>query len=181
MHSMTPERAQASRRGALQSAIDVLAVCTAADPELFFRGDREQQDSWQARRSDAQRLCGICPVRAACAELALRNGEGRADVDDMVRGGLTGPELAEARKEQADRLTAAVDADRDTEGRRLDLLTIQLSKEAIVFPEKSGSHKTRKARDAAVEAQQVTVRLLADQIRETRSARRARSGWGVAA
>ncbi|MEU3038124.1 WhiB family transcriptional regulator [Streptomyces griseoaurantiacus] len=178
MPSMTPEQARRSRRQALRSAVDTAAVCTGIDPGAFFREDGEQQIVWQARRADAVRVCAGCPVRAACEELALRDGDGRPDVDDMVRGGLTGPALAAARGRHSARLTAAVAADRDTEGRRLDELTAQLQRVAVKNPDKTGGHRGASRAQAA---QNEEVRSLADQIRSIRTARRARAGWRTAA
>lgn len=179
MHSMTPEQARQSRRTTLQAAVDTAAACTSIDPDAFFRADGEQYTVWQARRAEAIGVCAMCPVRAACEELALRDGDGRVDSDDMVRGGLTGPELAARRARQADRLAAAVDADRDSEGRRLDELIAELRRAALKNPDKAaGGHRTGQRAQAAQNAQ---VRLLADQIREIRTARRARAGWSVAA
>ncbi|MFB7795195.1 WhiB family transcriptional regulator [Streptomyces sp. NPDC056086] len=175
---MAPDQARQSRRAVLQVAVDTAAVCTTLDPDAFFREDREQQITWQARRADAIRVCTGCPVRAACEELALRDGDGRADVDDMVRGGLTGPELAAARAHQADRLAAAIDADRDTEGQCLDDLTAELQRTVLKNPDKAGGHRTA---DRAQAAQNTQVQFLAAQIRVIRTARRARAGWKAAA
>ncbi|MYU23524.1 WhiB family transcriptional regulator [Streptomyces sp. SID8352] len=172
-----PEQARRSRRATLQAAVDAAAECADSDPDAFFREDGEAQRSWQARRADALRVCSGCPVRAACEELALRDGDGQAAADDMVRGGRTGPELAAARTEHAARLAAATDADRDTEGRRLDALVIGLIHTALASPDRSrgerGSHGQA--------AQSARIRHLAAQIREIRTARRARTGWGTAA
>ncbi|MFG3384370.1 WhiB family transcriptional regulator [Streptomyces sp. NPDC047999] len=171
---MTPPHARAARRGVLQHAVDTAAVCTGLDPEVFFRADREAGADWRPRRDDALRVCAGCPARTACAELALRDGEGRADEDDMVRAGLTGPQLAAQRVLQADRLAVAVAADRDTEGARLDALTTQLLRTAVKNPD-------RTAGDRAQAAQNQLVRELAAQVRQIRAARRARGGWGAAA
>ncbi|MEU0373409.1 WhiB family transcriptional regulator [Streptomyces sp. NPDC006283] len=175
---MTSAQARQARRPVLQAAVDTAAGCTGADPDLFFRADNEPQITWQARRTDAQRLCAVCPVRAACEELALRDRDGRADVDDMVRGGLTGPELAARRVLQADRLYTAVDADRDTEGARLDALTVELRRAAIKNPDKAGGHR---GQGRAQTAQNAEVRELAAQVRQIRTARRARAGWEAVA
>ncbi|MFD4974612.1 WhiB family transcriptional regulator [Streptomyces sp. NPDC058424] len=177
-YSMTPDQARQSRRAVLQAAVDTAAACTTLDPDAFFRADREHQITWQARRADAIRVCTGCPVRAACEELALRDGDGRADVDDMVRGRLTGPELAAVRTRQADRLAAAIDADRDTEGKHLDDLTAELQRTVLKNPDKAGGHRTA---DRAQTAQNTKVRLLAGQIRVIRTSRRARAGWKAAA
>ncbi|MFE1519574.1 WhiB family transcriptional regulator [[Kitasatospora] papulosa] len=177
---MTSTQARHTRRAVLQAAIDANAHCHDADVYLFFRGDGEQHTTWQARRTEALRLCAGCPVRAACEELALRDDEGRADRDDMVRGGRTGAGLATARTAQAVRLAAAVDADRDTEGRLLDRLIVELSVAATADTDRTV--KGRRVPPAQVQGQQNTqVRTLAAQIRQIRTARRARAGWGVAA
>ncbi|MFJ2736131.1 WhiB family transcriptional regulator [Streptomyces sp. NPDC087317] len=177
-YSMTPEQARQSRRAVLQTAVDATAVCTTVlDPDAFFRADGEQQITWQARRAEAIRVCTGCPVRAACEELALRDGDGRADADEMVRGGLTGPELAAVRTRQADRLAAAADADRDTEGKQLDDLTAELQRTVLKNPDRAGGHRGSQAQAA----QNTQVRLLAGQIHVIRTARRARAGWRTAA
>ncbi|MGW5098194.1 WhiB family transcriptional regulator [Streptomyces nodosus] len=176
-YSMTPEQTRQSRRAVLQAAVDTAAACATFTPDAFFREDGEQQITWQARRAEAIRVCIGCPVRAACEELALRDGDGRANVDDMVRGGLTGPELAAVRTRQADRLAAAIDADRDAEGQRLDDLTAELKRTVLKNPDKAGGHRGSRA-----QAEQNTqVQLLTDQIRVIRKARRTRAGWKAAA
>ncbi|MEU5416565.1 hypothetical protein [Streptomyces clavifer] len=98
----------------------------------------------------------------------------------MVRAGLTGRELAAVRTAHTGRLAAAVDADRDTEGRQLDTLTTRLHTEAGTNPDsnRNGGVRSMAARTAA---QNDRLRALAAQIRQIRTARRARAGWGVAA
>ncbi|MFI8007958.1 WhiB family transcriptional regulator [Streptomyces sp. NPDC086010] len=179
MHRMTSTQTRHARRAVLQAAVDAGARCHGADidVDLFFRSDGEQHITWQARRTEALRLCAGCPVRAACEELALRDGDGRADRDDMVRGGRTGAGLAAARTAEAVRLAAAAEADRDTEGRQLDQLTMDLR--AVATADTDRTVKGRRVPPAYVQEQQnVQVRALAGQIR---TARRARAGWGVAA
>ncbi|MFB7598385.1 WhiB family transcriptional regulator [Streptomyces sp. NPDC056160] len=178
MPSMTSEHAQRSRRDVLQAAVAAAGVCRTVDPDAFFRAEGEQYITWQARRAEAIRVCTGCPVRAACEELALRDEDGRATEDDMVRGGLTGPELAAVRAHHAERLAAAVDADRDTEGQRLDALTVQLQRAAVKNPDKAAGHRTASRAQTAHNAE---VRNLVAQIREIRTARRARTGWRTAA
>ncbi|WP_260147650.1 WhiB family transcriptional regulator [Streptomyces sp. CEV 2-1] len=177
---MTSTQARHTRRAVLQAAVDAGARCNRMDPDLFFRADGEQLITWQARRADAVRLCIGCPVRAACEELALRDEDGRADRDDMVRAGLTGPELAAVRTVQAERLAAAVDADRDTEGRQLDMLTADLHRMAGTSPDSSrnGGRRSTALRTAAHNRR---IAALAAQIRQIRTARRVRAGWEVAA
>ncbi|WP_228184095.1 WhiB family transcriptional regulator [Streptomyces anulatus] len=175
---MTPTQARHTRRAVLQATIDAGSRCAGLGVEAFFRGDDESAADWQPRRDAAARICSGCTVRAACEELALHSGDGEPDADDMVRAGLTGPELASARDHQAVRLAVAVDHDRDTEGRHLDDLTVQLHCEATKNPDKASRARTV---DAARAAQNTAARELTAQVREIRSARRARAGWGVAA
>ncbi|MDT0432894.1 WhiB family transcriptional regulator [Streptomyces salyersiae] len=177
---MTSTQARHTRRAVLQAAVDANARCHDVDLDLFFRGDGEQHTTWQARRTVALSFCAGCPARAACEELALRDGDGRADRDDMVRGGRTGPGLAAARAAQAERLALAADADRDTEGRQLDQLTVELRATATADTDRTV--QGRRVPPAQVQAQQnLRVRTLAAQIRQIRTARRARNGWEVAA
>jgi WhiB family redox-sensing transcriptional regulator len=177
---MTSTQARHTRRAVLQSAIDAGARCATSDPDLRFRADGEPQITWQARRAEALRVCTGCPVRAACEELALRNGDGNHRVDDMVRGGLSGTHIAAARTAQADRLAAAVDADRDTEGRLLDDLVIELRTEAGLNPD-GRRNGGRLRQDEARTEQNLRIRALAAGIRQIRTARRTRAGWEVAA
>ena len=71
-------RATAARRTRLRPAVPVPpapllpgAACPDADPALFFPqpGDAEAE-------ARAVAICAGCPVRAACYERAVRNGEG---------------------------------------------------------------------------------------------------------
>ncbi|MYQ82699.1 transcription factor WhiB [Streptomyces sp. SID4936] len=180
MHRMTSTQARHTRRAVLQAAVDASNRCYGIAPDLFSRADGEPQITWQARRAEAIRFCTGCPVRAACEELALRAGDGNTRVDDMVRGGRSGTELAAARTAQAERLTAAAAADRDTEGRQLDVLTVKLRTQASTSPDGRCSGG-RIHQDANRAEQNRRIRVLADQVRQIRTARRARAGWGVAA
>ncbi len=180
MHRMTSTQARHTRRAVLQTAIDAGARCRGMDPDAWFRADDESDADWQPRRDSAMRVCNRCPVRAACEELALRNGDGELEADELVRAGLTGPELAVVRTAQAVRLAAAVDADRDTEGRQLDQLTVELVTEAGKNPDASRNGGPRVAALRAA-AQNHRLRTLAAQIRQIRTARRTRNGWEVAA
>ncbi|MGW3747088.1 WhiB family transcriptional regulator [Streptomyces sp. NPDC005146] len=177
---MTSTHARHTRRAVLQSAIDAGARCATADPDLWFRSDGEPQITWQARRAEAIRVCTGCPVRAACEELALRDGDGNHRVDDMVRGGLSGTQLAAARTAEADRLTAAVYAARDTEGRLLDDLSVELRTQAGLNPD-GRRNGGRLRQDENRTEQNLRIRALAASIRQIRTARRARTGWAVAA
>nr|ABI32395.1 unknown [Streptomyces sp. 44414] len=62
------------------------SVCHAVQPDVdsFFQEDGEPDADWKQRRTRTVRdHCTVCPVRAACAELALRDGDTAG-----VRGGL---------------------------------------------------------------------------------------------
>lgn len=98
----------------------------------------------------------------------------------MVRGGLSGTQLAAARTAQADRLAAVVNADRDTEGRLLDDLSVELRTEAGLNPD-GRRNRGRLRQDENRTEQNLRIRALAASIRQIRSARRARASWGVAA
>ncbi|WUW26983.1 WhiB family transcriptional regulator (plasmid) [Streptomyces sp. NBC_01463] len=177
---MTSTQAQHTRRAALQAAVDAGALCAqpGAPVDAFFRADDEPLRSWNKRRKAALAFCGACPVRAACHELALREGDGRAHTEDMVRGGSSGSALAAERSKQAQRLKAAVAADGEPEWKRLVNLSVQLRREAVKNPDGVGGHRTQ---GRAQHAQNILVRSLATEIQQIRTARRARNGWGVAA
>ncbi|MEV6080993.1 WhiB family transcriptional regulator [Streptomyces sp. NPDC052069] len=178
MKSMTATQARGVRRAVLQASVDAGARCNRMDLDLWFRGDDESAADWQTRRTTAQRICLGCPVRTVCEELALRNGDGDATADELVRAGYTGGELAAIRDHQADRLALAVAADRDTEGHTLDTLTAELHHAATTNPDRSGGSRRIAESQTAQNAQ---VRHLADQVRQIRTARRTRAGWGTAA
>ncbi|MGW5295913.1 WhiB family transcriptional regulator [Streptomyces bacillaris] len=177
---MTSTTARHLRRGVLQAAVDAGAACTSLDIDAYFRRDGETDIEWAPRRTAALRTCAACPVRAACEELALRDGEGDPDADEIVRGGLTGPELAAARDAHAVRLAVANAADRDTEGSLLDDLMAQRHALATTSTERTRNGK--RIPPAIVQQEQnIKIRTLSVQIAQARSARRARAGWGVAA
>ncbi|XXZ47417.1 WhiB family transcriptional regulator (plasmid) [Streptomyces cavourensis] len=177
---MTSTTARHLRRGVLQAAVGAGAACTSLDIDAFFRGDGETDIEWAPRRTAALRTCAACPVRAACEELALRDGDGDPGADEIVRGGLTGPELAAARDAHAVRLAVANAADRDTEGSLLDDLMAQRHALATTSTERTRDGK--RIPPAIVQQEQNTkIRTLNVLINRARSARRARAGWGVAA
>jgi hypothetical protein len=81
------------------------SVCYAAgpDPNGFYREDGEPDPAWRRRRAATIRdHCAVCPVRAACAELALRDEDTHG-----VRGGLTEEKLELRLKSERSRLEAA--------------------------------------------------------------------------
>ncbi|WP_237694332.1 WhiB family transcriptional regulator [Streptomyces sp. SID2563] len=178
---MTSTQARHTRRAVLQTVVDSGARrCATTDPDLFFRADEESDEAWQARRTETARLCTGCPARAACEELALRDGDGQADADDMVRAGLTGHELAAVRSAQAVRLAAAKAADRDTEQRELHDLVAQVQREVVSTLDRTVDGVRVPTARVQVE-QNVLVGMLTARIRQIRTARRARTGWEVAA
>ncbi|MFD8118614.1 WhiB family transcriptional regulator [Streptomyces microflavus] len=177
---MTSTTARHLRRAVLQAAVDSGAACTGMSLDVFFRGDGETDIEWAPRRTTALRICAGCPVRAACEELALRDGEGGPDADEVVRGGLIGPELPVARDAHAVRLAVAVDADRDTEGSRLDALMAERYVLATTSTERVRDGK--RVPPAVVQREHNTrIRTLNREISQTRTARRAQAGWAVAA
>ncbi|MFD3542278.1 WhiB family transcriptional regulator [Streptomyces sp. NPDC058662] len=177
---MTSTQARRMRRPVLQAAIDAGAKCVQADPEQFFRAEGEPAATWQAQRAEAIHFCHGCPVRAACEELALRDGDGNPRVDDLVRGGKSGSELVALRERHTTRLTAAIAADEasDAEWKELTTLAVKLNREACTTPTRSAgmAHQAQ-----LQELQNKKIRELAAQIVALRTARRARTGWEVAA
>ncbi|MEV8311871.1 WhiB family transcriptional regulator [Streptomyces flavidovirens] len=181
MHRMTSTQARHTRRAVLQAAVEAGAACAqlgSLDPGEWFREDGEGIGVWRTRSRELLRVCKGCPVLNACQELALRDGDGDQSSDELVRGGMTGQQLARSRARQTKRLAAAVAADQDTEWRELVDLTVQLHREAIKNPDKAGGQRRQAMAQAA---QNTRVRELAAQVRQIRSARRTRTGWGVAA
>lgn len=170
-------------RSALQAQVDTRARCAGGvDPSLFFHEDGPDP-TWPYRRAEALQVCAACPVVNACRELALRNGDGTSDADDMVRGGMTGRQLAQARRLQADRLIATAAAETDAEWNELaDLVRsrAELIHQGLGRHRPSGvAHAAQVARLEARDNEQIAV--WADRISEIRTVRRARTGWGIAA
>lgn len=114
---LTVLAAQEQRLPQLQKEVAAGAWCASTGPEIpapddWFRRDGEPAYPWLRRRKQLVAACGACPVRAACEESALRQGDGVHPVGaDMVRGGRTAMELHRARTKQASRLAAAVAED----------------------------------------------------------------------
>ncbi|MFD6114047.1 WhiB family transcriptional regulator [Streptomyces yangpuensis] len=179
---MTSTQARRMRRPVLQAAIDASAKCAKAviDPDLFFRADGQPPAPWQAQRTEAIRFCHGCPVRTACEELALRDGDGNPRVDDLVRGGRSGYELVALRELQAQRLAAAITADEasDQEWNELTDLAVKLNREARRMPTRSSGMPHQAA---LLRQQKARIAELAAKLAVVRTARRARTGWEVAA
>ncbi|MFD8887520.1 WhiB family transcriptional regulator [Streptomyces erythrochromogenes] len=85
------------------------SVCHTVQPDVdrFFQEDGEPDDDWQQRRTRTVRdHCTVCPVRAACAELALRDGDTAG-----VRGGLAPQKLDRRLAAESNRIERARAAD----------------------------------------------------------------------
>ncbi|MGQ4459606.1 hypothetical protein [[Kitasatospora] papulosa] len=119
-------------------------------------------------------------VRRAVPQAAVTASAARAGGDPDLFFCADDEGLAAVRAAHPERLAAAVDADRDTEGRQLDTFTTQLQDEASTNPDSSrkGGPRALALRTAA---ENDRLRTLAAQIHQIRAARRARAGWGVAA
>ncbi|WP_030230741.1 WhiB family transcriptional regulator [Streptomyces sp. NRRL S-350] len=92
------------RRPQLRKALEH-SVChtVAPDPDHFYQGDEEPDATWRRRRAATIRdHCSVCPVRAVCAELALRD-----DDPHGVRGGLSQQKLTVRLKTEHERLASA--------------------------------------------------------------------------
>ncbi|MGY4967098.1 WhiB family transcriptional regulator [Streptomyces sp. 900105245] len=100
--------AQQLRAPQLRQAMN-RSVCHTVQPDVdnFFQEDGEPDADWQQRRIRAVRdHCTVCPVRAACAELALRSGDTAG-----VRGGLAPEKLDRRLAAETTRLKRARAAD----------------------------------------------------------------------
>jgi len=172
------EDIQEQRLPQLLDTVARRALCASPAPGIpapddWYRGDGEPLIEWRRRRGQLLTVCAACPVRPACEESALRQGEGtdRAD-SDMVRGGRTAAELYDARTTQARRLDAA--AEEDDRARReeqlLRTLMVRLREQALV-------HQTPKN----TKQNNIEVRGTVQAIATVRTVRRGRAGWSSAA
>jgi hypothetical protein len=85
------------------------SVCLTADPDVdrFYQEDGESDADWRRRRAQTVRdHCSVCPVRAACAELALREGDTVG-----IRGGLNPEKLKRRLVMERDRIHQALAED----------------------------------------------------------------------
>lgn len=85
------------------------SVCLTANPDIghFYQEDGEPDTDWRRRRAQTVRgHCSVCPVRAACAELALREGDTVG-----IRGGLAPEKLKRRLVMERDRLDQALAED----------------------------------------------------------------------
>ncbi|MEU3261982.1 transcription factor WhiB [Streptomyces albidoflavus] len=180
MDIMTPDKARGLRRPVLQAAVDAGSVCatTPAAHEIFFRGDRSQSAlEWEAAKDAALSMCRACPARAACEELGLRNGDGLPGVDDMVRGGHTGSELAALRTADAKRIAKAVAADTEPTWNDIVRLSNRLRRQASAMPSATRTKTLQESNDAL----NASVRRTAAELSELKRRRRTETGWGNAA
>ncbi|BFV55257.1 WhiB family transcriptional regulator [Kitasatospora sp. CMC57] len=90
--------------GALEHHWDwqIRAACRRQDAALFFHPAGERGDAHDARDEAAKRVCGRCPVRAACLTHALQVREPYG-----VWGGLTEDERAALLRRRANRSKSA--------------------------------------------------------------------------
>lgn len=82
------------------------ATCRSVDPDLFFPVSTPGSDRYAAEVAEAKQVCGNCPVRARCLEVAL-GIEGKRDRFG-VAGGLDQDERTALRhRRDAERKVAA--------------------------------------------------------------------------
>ena len=81
------------------------AVCTDADPEIFFPvGD--PADPFDRRNAKALAWCAVCPVRSECLAFALDQ------MPDGVAGGMTAAQRREVLRHRLRRQTARLAGER---------------------------------------------------------------------
>ena len=180
----TPGQPETTPRSVLQTQVNTKARCASGvDPNIFFRDDARSDPTWPARRIEALQTCETCPVMAACRELALRNGDGTLEADDMVRGGMTGRQLAQARTAQATRLAQIAVVEADTEWAELVGLfrsRTELIQRGLSRYRPSGAPRSERVAQLE-ERDNKKITQWTDRIREIRADRRARTGWSTAA
>lgn len=72
-----------------------LALCAEADPDAWFPRIGERSAATLAKL-----ICGRCPVRAECLELALSGADTWQGISTGIWGGTTPAERAEIRRER---------------------------------------------------------------------------------
>ncbi|MEU6405433.1 WhiB family transcriptional regulator [Streptomyces sp. NPDC046985] len=161
------------RRPQLRQALEH-SVChaVAPDPDRFYQGDEEPDSNWRRRRAAAIRdHCAICPVRAACAELALRDEDPHG-----VRGGLVQRKLALRLKTEHDRLATARAEDTRTAHDQNELIRAAADVQRIAQQYMGSSVPADKR------AENKAAILSAVERRDTlRRAHRTQAGWEEAA
>ncbi|MGW1162555.1 WhiB family transcriptional regulator [Streptomyces sp. NPDC002519] len=150
------------------------SVCLATDPDIghFYQDDGEADTDWRRRRARTVRdHCSVCPVRAACAELALREGDTAG-----IRGGLTPERLKRRLAEERLRLDAAVTEDHRAAQKQKERIAAAHEVQRLAAQYLGGSvpaDKREKNRLAVTEALQRRDELVA--------AHRRDAGWTEAA
>ncbi|MDH6522478.1 WhiB family transcriptional regulator [Streptomyces sp. SAI-090] len=165
--------AQQLRRPGLVRAL-TFSVCHSARPDTdrFYQDDEEEAAQWRRRRTQTIRdHCAVCPVRAACAELALRD----EDVHG-VRGGLPEEKLALRLATDADRLGKARAADDRVERLRSVRLDAEREVHRVALMHTGGSVPAAKRAENNDE-----VRTAVQQRDAAKKAHRTENGWTVAA
>lgn len=161
------------RRPQLRQALEH-SVChaVAPDPDSFYQGEEEPESNWRRRRAAAIRdHCAICPVRAACAELALRDEDPHG-----VRGGLAPHKLALRLKTEHERL-ATTRAEDTRAARDQDELILAAADVQRIAQQYMGS-----STPAGKRAENKAAILSAVERRDTlRLAHRTQVGWEEAA
>ncbi|MCX5216185.1 WhiB family transcriptional regulator [Kitasatospora sp. NBC_00240] len=160
------------RRPQLLQALEH-SVCNAVEPDLndFYREDLEPAVDWHGRRTQTVRdHCAVCPVRAACTELALRDRDRHG-----IRGGLPEEKLAIRLKTDADRLEAARDADTRAARTQAERVKAAVDVQRIAIMHLgSAPAATRAANNAA-------VRAAVQRRHELLTQHRLETGWAAAA
>lgn len=161
-------RAPQLRRALMRS------VCYAIRPDVyaFYQEDGEPAADWRRRRTRTVRShCSVCPVRAACAELALRDGDTQG-----VRGGLAPEKLQRRLLKEAPRLEQARTWDQSAALRRQKRIEAAAEVQRLARQYLAGSvraDKREKNRKAIGEAVRRRDQLIAEH--------RLAAGWTEAA
>ncbi|MFF2378351.1 WhiB family transcriptional regulator [Streptomyces xiamenensis] len=146
------------------------SVCHAVTPDVdhFFQQDDEPDAQWRLRSARTVRdHCTVCPVRPACAELALRSEDTTG-----IRGGLIPEELDRRLRREADTLTAARAADERAARAQQERLTASVRVQQLVGQYIGGSvHKDKRERNRL---QTTEARRCRD---ELYTAHRLTAGW----
>ncbi|MEU9744854.1 WhiB family transcriptional regulator [Streptomyces niveus] len=150
------------------------SVCYAIQPEVddFYQEDGEPAADWRRRRTRTVRShCSVCPVSAACAELALRDGDTQG-----VRGGLAPEKLQRRLLKEAPRLEQARARDQSAALRRQKRIEAAAEVQRLARQYLAGSvraDKREKNREAIGEAVRRRDQLVAEH--------RLAAGWTEAA
>ncbi|MFE9121526.1 WhiB family transcriptional regulator [Streptomyces sp. NPDC007172] len=150
------------------------SVCHTVQPDVdnFYQEDGEPDADWQQRQARTVRdHCTVCPVRAACAELALRDGDTVG-----VRGGLDPQKLTRRLAAETTRLERA----RATDERATDEQRARIAAGAEV-QKLSGQYIGTSVRPEKRLENIKNIREAARRRTELVTAHRRAAGWTVAA